>query len=75
MLDGIGCATSGSVAPGITACQEIVEQLGSMPKATIIGSGSRTSVMNAAIVNSFAWRFLEYNDVNPVSASVPDLRL
>ena len=63
LLDGAGCAIGGLVAPGLAACKDVVEQLGGIQEATIIGSGIKTSAMNATLVNSFAMRFLEYNDV------------
>lgn len=63
LLDGIGCAIGGLVAPGLSACLQVVEELGGPAEATIIGTGRRTSAMNATLANSFAMRFLEYNDV------------
>jgi 2-methylcitrate dehydratase len=63
LLDGVGCAIGGLIAPGLAACKDVVEQLGGIPEATMIGSGVKTSAMNATLVNSFAMRFLEYNDV------------
>jgi 2-methylcitrate dehydratase len=63
LLDGIGCAIGGLAAPGLAACLSVVDHLGGAPESTVIGSGRKTNAMNATLVNCFAMRFLEYNDV------------
>jgi len=63
LLDTIGCAIGGYVAPGRAICEDVVEDLGGRPEATIIGSGKRTNAINATMVNAFLVRFLDYNDI------------
>ncbi len=63
LLDALGCAIGGYDAPGRPICQQVVEELGGRPEATIIGSGVKTSVANASLVNSFMVRYLDYSDV------------
>jgi 2-methylcitrate dehydratase len=62
-LDTIGCAIGGTIAPGRTICEDVVDELGGREEATIIGSGKRTNAINATMVNAFLVRFLDYNDV------------
>jgi len=63
LLDTIGCAIGGCVAPGRTICEDVAEELGGREEATIIGSGKRTSAIGATMVNAFLVRFLDYNDI------------
>src|SRR5690348_16136037 len=58
LLDGLGCAIGGYVAPGRPACEAVVRALGGEPEATVFGSGLRTSAINATLVNCFMTRFL-----------------
>jgi 2-methylcitrate dehydratase len=76
ILDGLGCAIGGIVAPGRAACESVVRALGGPPEATVFGSGFRTSAINATLVNCFMLRFLEYNDVgggNHNDEAIPSL--
>jgi 2-methylcitrate dehydratase len=63
LLDALGCAIGAHEAPGRAICEDVVRQLGGTPEATIIGSGLRTSVANANLVNCFMVRFLDFNDL------------
>ena len=63
LLDAIGCAIGGHAAPGRKICEQTVTEFGGNPEATIIGSGQKTSVLNAAMVNAFMVRYLDYNDL------------
>jgi 2-methylcitrate dehydratase len=62
LLDTLGCAIGGYQAPGRSICEEVANAMGGPEEATLIGSGRRTSAMNATLVNSFMVRFLDYND-------------
>src|SRR4051812_20028504 len=76
LLDGLGCAIGGYIAPGRKACEAVVRALGGPPEATVFGSGFRTSALNAPLVNCFMIRFLEYNDIgggNHNEESIPSL--
>ena len=63
LLDAIGCGIGGQSAPGSAVCEQTVTEFGGNPEATIIGSGHKTSVLNAAMVNAFMVRYLDYNDL------------
>ena len=63
VLDALGCAIGAYEAPGRTICEEAVKEIGGREEATVFCSGLRTSVLNAALVNSFLVRFLDYNDM------------
>ena len=63
LLDAIGCGIGGYAAPGRPICERVVTRLGGLPEAIIIGSGQRTNVLNAALVNAFMVRYLDYNDI------------
>lgn len=63
LLDGLGCAIGGYVAPGRAACEAVARALGGPPEATVFGSGLRTGMASATLVNCFMMRFLEFNDV------------
>src|SRR5215470_12975567 len=63
LLDGLGNAIGGYAAPGRAACEAVARALGGPPEATIFGSGFRTGMVSATLVNCFMIRFLEYNDI------------
>lgn len=63
VLDALGCAIGAYEAPGRTICEAVVAEIGGPPEATVFCSGTRTSALNAALVNSFLVRFLDFNDV------------
>lgn len=63
LLDALGCAIGGWVAPARPMCETVVKQLGGIEEATVFGSGLRTNAHNAALVNSLMVRFLDYNDL------------
>ena len=62
VLDALGCAIGAYEAPGRLVCEKTMLALGGPEEATIFCSGVRTSATNAAMVNSFLVRFLDYND-------------
>jgi 2-methylcitrate dehydratase len=63
VLDALGCAIGAYDAPGRMICEETAKEIGGREEATVFCSGLRTSVLNAALVNSFLVRFLDYNDM------------
>ena len=63
LLDAIGCAIGAYDSPGRPMCESVIEDMGGKPEATVIGSGMKTSSMNAALVNSFMVRYLDFSDV------------
>jgi 2-methylcitrate dehydratase len=63
LLDALGCAIGAFNAPGLSIVEETVKELGGKEEATVLGSGLRTTALNATLVNSFLVRFLDYNDM------------
>ncbi len=63
LLDALGCAIGAFDAPGRAPMEAAAKALGGREEATVFGSGLRTSVANASLVNSFLVRFLDYNDM------------
>ena len=62
ILDTLGAAFGGYKADSITALREVMVSEGGTPEATIIGSGQKTSVVSATIVNGSMMRYLDFND-------------
>jgi 2-methylcitrate dehydratase len=62
LLDALGCAIGAYDAPGREFCETVVQELGGKEEATLFGSGRRSSVLNATLLNSFLVRFLDFND-------------
>jgi 2-methylcitrate dehydratase len=58
------------------ACESVARALGGPAEATVFGSGLRTGMTSATLVNCFMMRFLEYNDVgggNHNEEAIPSL--
>lgn len=62
MLDGLGVAMAGSVEPLGKTITAFVKELGGSPRATVLGSGLRTSPPNAALANGAMIHALDYDD-------------
>src|SRR5262249_23187406 len=62
ILDALGCALGAYEAPGRIICEDTAREVGGPQEATVFFSGMRTSALNAALVNAFLVRFLDYND-------------
>ncbi len=62
LLDALGCVIGAYEAPGRVICEAVAREIGGPEEATVVGSGLRTSALNTTLVNSFAVRFLDYND-------------
>jgi 2-methylcitrate dehydratase len=63
LYDSIGCALGGYRQEDCHILLEHVRQMGGSEQATCIGSGLRTSVVNAALFNALAIRAMDYNDI------------
>jgi 2-methylcitrate dehydratase PrpD len=76
-LDGLGVCLHGSTLPWTQKVSEIVHEEGGKNVASIWGSGHRTSLMNAVLVNGTAGHAFEMDDihkeaiVHPNSLAVP----
>ncbi|MEJ2550358.1 MAG: MmgE/PrpD family protein [Anaerolineales bacterium] len=63
LLDSVGCALAATRNEDMRAMLRFTEKLGGTPEATVIGSGLRTNVPNAALMNCLLTRAMDYNDI------------
>jgi 2-methylcitrate dehydratase PrpD len=64
VLDAIGCMLFGSTLPWTRIVAEQAREEGGTPQALIIGTGGRTSVTQAALVNATAGHAFELDDAH-----------
>ncbi len=62
ILDMLGCAIGAYHATPSRVMRELSDDIGGKPEATIIGSGARTSCLNAILANGVMVRYLDFND-------------
>ncbi|MCJ7624533.1 MAG: MmgE/PrpD family protein, partial [Anaerolineaceae bacterium] len=62
LLDTIACAIGGYKSDTTRILHEVINRFGGRNESTIIGSGSESSCLNAALVNGAMVRFLDLND-------------
>jgi 2-methylcitrate dehydratase PrpD len=70
-LDSIGCCLFGATLPWTRRVQEMVEEEGAAPVASLMGTGRRTSVANAVLVNATAGHAFELDDIHKESILHP----
>jgi 2-methylcitrate dehydratase len=63
ILDYIGCAIGGYSSPTNRIVLKSISEFGGQAESTVIGSGLRTSCLNAALANGSMARFLECHDL------------
>lgn len=63
LVDALGCAIGAYAAPGRPMVEEVVSEMAGKAEATVLGTGLRTTALNATLVNSFLVRYLDCNDV------------
>ncbi len=66
-LDGIGCCVYGATLPWTRQVAELVEHEGGRPVASVFGSGRKTSISQAVLVNSTAGHAFELDDIHKES--------
>lgn len=71
LLDSIGVCLHGVTLPWTQHVQALVEAEGCAPQASIYGSGKKTSIANAALVNSTAGHAFELDDIHKESIIHP----
>ncbi len=71
LLDSIGVCLHGVTLPWTRIVQAMVEAEGAAPQASIFGSGRKTSVANAVLVNSTAGHAFELDDIHKESIIHP----
>lgn len=73
LLDSLACALGAHRSPAVEATRRWAGLLAGSPRATIFGTGAKSSVLGAATVNSTMIRDLDMNDTyfatNPTHAS------
>jgi len=62
VLDTLGCAVGGYPSEVSRITQELIKESGGPEEATVIGSGIKTSCLNATLANGAMVRYLDYND-------------
>jgi 2-methylcitrate dehydratase PrpD len=71
-VDGLGVCLHGSTLPWTRKVYEIVREEGGKPLASLLGSGIRTSLTNAVLVNSTAGHAFEMDDIHKESIVHPN---
>lgn len=67
MLDSIGCCLFGATLPWTQRVQAMVEEEGARPVASLFGSGRKSSVAGAVLVNATAGHAFELDDIHKES--------
>lgn len=63
LLDSLACIFGGCASEAATIVEATIADFGGPSEATVVGSGRRTSALNALLVNGAMLRFLDYNEV------------
>jgi 2-methylcitrate dehydratase len=66
VLDLLGCAIGGYQSETSRIVLQFIEEIGGTPESTVIGSGLRTSCLNAVLANGAMARYLDFNDTHLV---------
>lgn len=73
LLDSVGCALGALRSPAVAAARKWAQRISGAPFASIWGTGDKSSVLGAAMVNCIMTRDLDLNDTyfshNPAHAS------
>ena len=62
LLDTFGCALGAVNGAPVRAARQVIRSRGSNPQASVIGTGWKTSVDEAAFLNAMQIRYLDFND-------------
>ena len=62
LLDALGCAIGAYEAPGRKIIEAFIDEQGGSAEATLFGSGKKSTLLNATLLNSFLVRYLDFND-------------
>ena len=71
-IDGLGVCLQGATLPWTRKVEEMVREEGGTPVASIWGTGYRTSLTNAVLVNSTAGHAFEMDDIHKESIVHPN---
>jgi 2-methylcitrate dehydratase len=61
-LDTLACAIGGYPSQPSKILQDLARELGGPKESTVVGSGLRTSCLNAVLANGVMVRYLDFND-------------
>jgi len=62
MIDTLGCAIGAYDSEAVRIILEFIKESGHPGEATVLGSGLKTSCLNATLANGAMVRYLDYND-------------
>jgi 2-methylcitrate dehydratase len=62
ILDTVGVALGAYTAPSIGVIRDVIMTEGGTPESTVLGSGQKTSVVNATVINGSMIRYLDFMD-------------
>jgi 2-methylcitrate dehydratase PrpD len=71
VLDSIGCCLFGATLPWTQCVQAMAEEEGAAPVASLLGTGRKTSVAGAVLVNATAGHAFELDDIHKESIVHP----
>lgn len=66
-LDSVGCCLFGATLPWTQRVQSMIEEEGARPVASLFGTGRKTSVAGAVLVNATAGHAFELDDIHKES--------
>ena len=67
VLDSVGCCLFGATLPWTQHVQDMVQEEGARPVASLMGGGGKTSVAGAVLVNATAGHAFELDDIHKES--------
>jgi 2-methylcitrate dehydratase PrpD len=73
MMDGVATTLAGRVGPAGEVIGNLVQELGSLPVATVLRNGLRTPPVCAAYANGTMAHALDYNDISWPVEGIPPL--
>lgn len=75
VIDYVGVVAAGMEEVSSQVVRKTAEAQGGNPQATIWGTGRKTSVLLAALINGTAAHALDYDDVSPVMMGHPSIQI
>jgi 2-methylcitrate dehydratase PrpD len=75
LLDWIGCALGAADDPSVKAMADFLFETGGKRQASIFGSGRKTSVLHAALLNGMMSHVLDFDDANSLVRTHPSAPL
>jgi 2-methylcitrate dehydratase len=63
LLDSLGCALGGYRQADARIALDVLNEIGGVGPATVIGSGKKTDLVSATLANALMVRAMDYNDI------------